>query len=484
MSSSALPSAGADSADPDRELDETRAALRWSLAIYRALARNLPDCAVLVFDHELRYLFADGAERLSPVERRLAGRTLGEIEPAENLGVLEAVYRAALAGETHDTELRRGERTFALHTAPVSDGNGRVLAGLVIAREVTAQRQVEAALREQRLAAAIQAGVAFTANESTTLADALIRSIDLICSRTGWALGHAFIPSETSPHELIASEIWNEPLEDCYRPFRAATARARSSTELAIVRRAICERRPIWIGDLAESGFQRGQAAIAGGLKSGLIFPVFAGAEVAAVLEFYATWPEPPELGLIEVMSSVGVQLGRVVERERAHQALEQMSLVDELTHLYNRRGFLMLAQQQLELAHREHRRLFLIFADLDGMKPINDQLGHEVGDLALIEAAEILKRSFRSADLVARLGGDEFVVLATENGACESAMLTARIEAQLALSNAQPDRRYALAISTGVTASDPDLAQPIEALLSRADQSMYQQKRARKLRP
>jgi diguanylate cyclase (GGDEF)-like protein len=91
---------------------------------------------------------------------------------------------------------------------------------------------------------------------------------------------------------------------------------------------------------------------------------------------------------------------------------LRQLTLVDDLTGLYNRRGFLTLASHQLQLARRSERAFALIFGDLDGLKSINDTLGHLHGNRAIEEMAAIFKESFRASDIVSRLGGDEFCAL------------------------------------------------------------------------
>jgi diguanylate cyclase (GGDEF)-like protein len=90
--------------------------------------------------------------------------------------------------------------------------------------------------------------------------------------------------------------------------------------------------------------------------------------------------------------------------------------LTDELTGLYNRRGFFVSAQQQLKLANRYNKGIFIFSADLDDLKIINDNFGHKTGDSALVETANILKKTFRESDIIARIGGDEFVILGMEN--------------------------------------------------------------------
>ena len=109
------------------------------------------------------------------------------------------------------------------------------------------------------------------------------------------------------------------------------------------------------------------------------------------------------------------LERARVALQKQA-EALREASVTDELTGLLNRRGFMLLADQQLKLATRERRRSILLFIDLNGMKTINDNLGHDVGDKALKDTAALLKRVFRSTDVIGRLGGDEFVVFASDD--------------------------------------------------------------------
>jgi diguanylate cyclase (GGDEF)-like protein/PAS domain S-box-containing protein len=174
-------------------------------------------------------------------------------------------------------------------------------------------------------------------------------------------------------------------------------------------------------------------------------------------------------------------QIQDISERKRAESALQSLSLVDELTGLYNRRGFLAVTEQYLESFQRSDNGLVVLYADLDGLKGINDSLGHLEGDRALVRAAEVLKEAFRSSDIIARLGGDEFVLLASV-GADESAeSLTDRLQQKIALANSQRNRPYDLSISIGVAHYDPDEACTIEELMGRADRVMYEEKRKKR---
>src|SRR5215510_9093069 len=107
----------------------------------------------------------------------------------------------------------------------------------------------------------------------------------------------------------------------------------------------------------------------------------------------------------------------RVAELEQAQDSLRNLSLTDDLTGLYNRRGFFTLAEQHLKSARRARRQASLIYIDMDGLKTLNDTHGHEEGSNALREIANILRNTFRSSDIIARIGGNEFVIFETYNG-------------------------------------------------------------------
>ncbi len=165
------------------------------------------------------------------------------------------------------------------------------------------------------------------------------------------------------------------------------------------------------------------------------------------------------------------------------HHTLAQfraLAIVDELTGLHNRRGFVNLGEQQLKLARRTKKEIILMFADLDGLKTINDQLGHPEGDIALIETAKILKGTFRSSDIVARIGGDEFAVIAIEAGKSHLDVLISRLRQKLKNWNAGGERRFKLSFSVGAACLNPGDTLSLEELMAQADEALYREKRNR----
>ena len=169
------------------------------------------------------------------------------------------------------------------------------------------------------------------------------------------------------------------------------------------------------------------------------------------------------------------------IERHGLQEELRSLSLVDDLTGLHNRRGFLTLAQQQMKVADRSKRAMLLLFSDLDRMKWINDTFGHREGDAALNGAAKVLKETFRDSDIIARLGGDEFAVLAIEYSPLDDRVVMGRLNKSIELYNTKTDRHYKLSFSVGTALYDPNNPSSLDELMARADESMYAQKRSRR---
>ncbi len=161
---------------------------------------------------------------------------------------------------------------------------------------------------------------------------------------------------------------------------------------------------------------------------------------------------------------------------------LSNLALTDELTGLYNRRGFMAIAERQLKLGRRSGRGMLLFFIDVDGLKEINDSFGHPEGDRALRRTAEVLEETFRDSDVLARLGGDEFAVLAIEAAGHSEATIKSRLFECLKSISADQSR-YEISLSLGLARFDPCSRTSIGELMVKADQAMYQQKR-RQSRP
>ncbi len=169
------------------------------------------------------------------------------------------------------------------------------------------------------------------------------------------------------------------------------------------------------------------------------------------------------------------IALVRVQERQRV------MSITDELTGLYNRRGFFTLAEQRLKLARRQRKGLFMLYADLDGLKAINDTLGHQEGDMALVDTANLLKATYRESDIIARIGGDEFAVIPVGSAGDDIEVITSRLQKNIDAHNATANRNYTLSVSVGMAYYDTENPGSIDDLLAAGDRLIYEHKKIKR---
>lgn len=169
-----------------------------------------------------------------------------------------------------------------------------------------------------------------------------------------------------------------------------------------------------------------------------------------------------------------------VRERRKVEAEVRRLSVTDELTGLYNRRGFFMLAEQELTVTRRSGIPTCLVFVDLDGLKQVNDTLGHDDGDAMLRDAARLLQSTFRRGDVIGRLGGDEFAILAaTPGGSVEE--IEARLQKDLEKFNRSYRNRYSVSMSIGIAQCPADAGVSLDQIVAQADAAMYERKRERK---
>ncbi|MBN2509254.1 MAG: GGDEF domain-containing protein, partial [Spirochaetales bacterium] len=164
-----------------------------------------------------------------------------------------------------------------------------------------------------------------------------------------------------------------------------------------------------------------------------------------------------------------------------AREKLERLAVMDELTGLYNRRGFMTVANQQVNLIHRRENDVLLVFLDLDGLKHINDNFGHASGDIAIKAFADILVSVFRNTDIIGRLGGDEFTVLAIDCTIDEYDTILKRMENAIHAYNQTGKQEFTLSVSTGAAPYKPDSKFTLDELLEEADAQLYKMKKKKK---
>lgn len=174
----------------------------------------------------------------------------------------------------------------------------------------------------------------------------------------------------------------------------------------------------------------------------------------------------------------IEISIEDITEKSQLLKKLHEMAHEDPLTHLNNRRGFVFLAHQQIQIAKRERKKLTFLYVDMDGMKGINDHFGHDEGDVAIKNLADILKRTVRESDILARIGGDEFcgLLINSENESIKT--IKDRLKQNVLKFNQHSKKPYQLEISIGLKDVYPTEKEDLESLLKEADQLMYEEKR------
>jgi len=228
--------------------------------------------------------------------------------------------------------------------------------------------------------------------------------------------------------------------------------------------------------------------AFQAGLRSRLSVLLITRGEVIGSLALWSTQEKAYGTEDIRLAEKVANQVAGAIanahlfrESKLVEERLRFLSFNDELTGLYNRRGFHTLCEQHLKLAARTQQGFLLIVVDLDRLKWINDTFGHQAGDRALTETANILKQTFRESDIIGRLGGDEFAILTVQASGDTKQVLAQRLQAALDAGNNSGDHPYALSFSTGIASYDPEHPASLNELIAEADTLMYEEKRGKR---
>jgi diguanylate cyclase (GGDEF)-like protein/PAS domain S-box-containing protein len=404
-------------------------ALAASEARYRTLVRSIPNSAVLMFDHDLRFTFAAG-EVLDGLEGDVVGRTLAEAFP-ELAAPLAPRYHAALDGDAQSFELPAGDLHFWVQVTPMRDGDDAIVGGMVFTQEVTALKVTERELAEaeERFRTAFDQapiGMGLIALDGLYL-----RVNAALCQITGYSaeelLGTS-VDTVTHPDDVVAAAGGRADLV----AGRITTFR----TEKRYLHKA---GHHVWLA-------------------------------VHATLVRDADGNPSHILG----------QIQDVTDRRRFEDRLQHLADHDPLTGLLNRRRF----EQELE-RHVTHTARYgpegaLLVLDLDDFKAVNDTLGHHAGDELIVAVAGLLTQQLRDSDVIARLGGDEFAILLPTGTAAEAEAVAAKlvraVRDEVTVLGASRARR--ITTSVGVAAfADGDTTG--DAVLVSADLAMYEAKEA-----
>ena len=397
-----------------------------------AFVEHGPFCA-FVKDAQGHYLY------INPAMERAAGVSLAALRGSGDLASLPLLL-AALARD-HDSRVERGETVVSVEAAPQPDGTtrhwmvvsfpftppegGRAIGGLALDVSDRQSRQLQLA-------------------ESERLYRHLVESAQgLICTHDmdGWLLtvNQAALASiGLSAQELVGTNLRDLLTEES----RALFAR--------------------YLDRMSREG-----------TASGMMFVRASNGRELAWKYHNVTVREPGKPPYV---------LGHaqdVSELREAQERLTHLAMTDDLTGLQNRRGFFSAGARSLAEAHRQRKAMAAIYVDIDGLKRVNDAFGHDAGTTLILGAADVLKNSFRAADVLARVGGDEFVALATVSLADADRIMT-RLKWHLDKFNAGAGLPYQLALSIGIAHMEPESSKSLGELVGEADAVMYERKRRR----
>ena len=223
------------------------------------------------------------------------------------------------------TALRRDGREFPVELSISPAGRGDTYLFGAFIRDLTARKQAEAALHQQTALVKLLQEVATAANLAPDTEHALQTGVDQVCAYTGWPVGHAYVLAGNATGDLLPTRIWHFDQPQRFERFRQATEATRLPPGVGLPGRVLATGQATWLMDVTrDSNFPRLRAASDLGVRSGFSFPVLAGANVVAVLEFFSSEAVEPDEPLLQAMAHIGSQLGRVFERQRAEEELRQ----------------------------------------------------------------------------------------------------------------------------------------------------------------
>jgi diguanylate cyclase (GGDEF)-like protein/PAS domain S-box-containing protein len=400
-------------------------------------------------------------------------------DPTERLELAEALGRAITGEEPLEREYRILRPDGSLgwvysRAARELDDAGQAIGLRGMCQDITDRRRASDVMARQASMLDLLRAMAVAANEAETLEGALRSSVRAVCAHAEWPIGHA-VP--VTAGRLESEGVWHvtEPEFDQFRERLGAA----ESGVARLAQAVVATRQPVWLSDL-DRDLDSTDAVAGAGLITGFACPVFEQNQLVAVLEFYAADRREPDQQLMEATAHGANQLGHVVERARAREALARQALHDALTELPNRTLFLDRLRHALQVLDREPSHVAVIFIDLDNFKLINDSLGHGVGDQVLTTVSERLLQDMRIGDTTARFGGDEFMILCERLPSPEAAVdIAERLLAAVASPiDLGPDNVTVVHASAGIVITD-DPAAKAEDLIRDADAAMYRAKEA-----
>ncbi|HEY3132199.1 MAG TPA: PAS domain S-box protein [Acidobacteriota bacterium] len=309
--------------EPGRKAAEE--ALAESEEWYRGLVDVAFDGVVLHQDWIIKYANRAYAEIFGYTVDEIIGKPVLDFTPPECRTFVQEQISGRGENVYETLGLKKDGTQINIETCAANCVYQGQPARLAAIRDITGRKHSEEALRRKSAFVKLLEEVAVASNEASSPEEAMQFVVDRVCAYTDWPVGHVYFTAPENHGELIPAEIWHLDDPARFKTFRKVTETVRLTRGIGLPGRVLAAAAPVWIRDVTrDANFPRAKAAADIGVKAGFGFPVMVGTEVAAVLEFFSDKPVERNEPVLELMAHVGTQLGRVIERKRAEEALRE----------------------------------------------------------------------------------------------------------------------------------------------------------------
>lgn len=460
--------------------------LRTSEQLYRTIAHNFPNGTIFLFDHNLRYLVADG-QGLAHLQLRreaLEGYTLSEVLSAETCTSVEPLYQTALAGSERVEEIQYQDQTYLVRAVPIRNEEGEVILGMIVYQNITEHKQAELALQRanQHLAEINQ-----RLEQSVQELEQRHRESAIINQMIEFLQACHGVEEAYGP----ISEFLKQLFPGCSGTVLLSNQKTNQVESIATFGElAACELNLAFDDCWA---LRRGQIHLASDSQPGLFcthvhgdplptaslcIPTIVQAQAFGLFYLRTQEFEGLSKGQQQLAQTVAEQISLGLSNLQLREELRNQSIRDPLTGLFNRRYLKEVLQREFQRSQRSGQPLGIIMVDIDYFKQFNDHFGHEAGDVVLQEVARFLQRKIRLSDVACRYGGEEMTLILPE---MSLETVKARAE-QLCQGIRQLQLFYQgkdlgrITASFGV-ACFPDQGSTPETVIKKADEALYQAK-------
>jgi diguanylate cyclase (GGDEF)-like protein/PAS domain S-box-containing protein len=434
-----------------------------------------PD-AIFMLDPAGQIVFVNeyALRKVDYLKSELIGAHFGKVLAPESRGSGRAVFERAMAPDAEPGVYPlalTGKDGGILHTeislTQVRDGD-KIVGLLGVARDVGPRREIEVELFLQHRTLSGLNAIANVLSRSLALQETLRQALEKVVEVTQFDGGVIFLAADSVGELRLAAAL------GMAEPFVADLAVLPVADSIS--GRAVLSGEPVVIDDVAATPGATADLSTRLGLRTYVAVPLVAQQQVVGVLGLGARKRLPVSQELVDLLAGVGGQVGMAIQNARLFEQTQQQARTDGLTGLYNRQCLEETFEREMERAQRCGHSMGAMMLDVDGLKKVNDSLGHRAGDEVLRALGEVIRESVRGYEIAARYGGDEFVVVLPETDLVGAEAAAQRLRDNLDVHNRMNPSATPVRVSIGVAAADSHF----DRLLDDADHAMYASRRQR----